>query len=206
VKSESKDALPAAKSGDSATAATPSVASPSAKVTSLGVGLPGLGSGPQPQALRKSATPISPTAGSGAAGESRPPPPVGPPPVTSSLQQAALNAISSPPASPGGSSASAGPPAAAGASAASAPPAVASSGPPGAGPPAGSFQYLDWKTHFFSHEALKAKAVPVGVDPAQRELYLSDEDFKKYFGKTKEEFQALPRWKQIQAKQTAQLY
>ncbi|KAM7064328.1 LOW QUALITY PROTEIN: villin-like protein [Molossus nigricans] len=45
-----------------------------------------------------------------------------------------------------------------------------------------------------------AKNLPVGVDPAQKEFYLSDSDFQDIFGKSKEEFYGMAKWKQQQEK------
>nr|KAF6421521.1 villin like [Molossus molossus] len=45
-----------------------------------------------------------------------------------------------------------------------------------------------------------AKNLPVGVDPAQKEFYLSDSDFQDIFGKSKEEFYGMAKWKQQQQK------
>lgn len=48
------------------------------------------------------------------------------------------------------------------------------------------------------HQA--AKDLPEGVDPAQKEFYLSDSEFKDVFGKSKEEFYSMAKWKQQQEK------
>ncbi|XP_070247159.1 villin-like protein isoform X1 [Myotis yumanensis] len=45
-----------------------------------------------------------------------------------------------------------------------------------------------------------AKDLPEGVDPAQREFYLSDSEFEDIFGKSKEEFYSMAKWKQQQEK------
>ncbi|XP_036287697.1 villin-like protein [Pipistrellus kuhlii] len=45
-----------------------------------------------------------------------------------------------------------------------------------------------------------AKDLPEGVDPAQKEFYLSDSEFKDVFGKSKEEFYSMAKWKQQQEK------
>ncbi|XP_050996111.1 villin-like protein isoform X1 [Acomys russatus] len=52
-------------------------------------------------------------------------------------------------------------------------------------------------------ERLRHQAVedlPQGVDPARREFYLSDSDFQDIFGKSKEEFYRMVKWKQQQEK------
>nr|XP_060638624.1 villin-like protein [Anolis sagrei ordinatus] len=51
----------------------------------------------------------------------------------------------------------------------------------------------------FAKDLLINKAVdelPEGVDPTQKERYLSDEDFYDIFGKTRDEFYQMPKWKQ----------
>ncbi|KAM6176834.1 villin-like protein [Erethizon dorsatum] len=48
------------------------------------------------------------------------------------------------------------------------------------------------------HQA--ASDLPPGVDPARREFYLSDSDFQDIFGKSKEEFYSMAKWKQQQEK------
>jgi hypothetical protein len=42
--------------------------------------------------------------------------------------------------------------------------------------------------------------LPTGVDPYYRERHLIDEDFPKAFGLSRADFEALPKWKQIQLK------
>ncbi|XP_031199965.1 villin-like protein isoform X2 [Mastomys coucha] len=48
------------------------------------------------------------------------------------------------------------------------------------------------------HQALED--LPQGVDPARREFYLSDSDFQDIFGKSKEEFYSMAKWKQQREK------
>uniref|UniRef100_A0A2K6GD46 Villin like n=1 Tax=Propithecus coquereli TaxID=379532 RepID=A0A2K6GD46_PROCO len=48
------------------------------------------------------------------------------------------------------------------------------------------------------HQA--AEDLPEGVDPARKEFYLSDSDFQDIFGKSKEEFYSMAKWKQQQEK------
>ncbi|KAM6169231.1 villin-like protein [Rhynchocyon petersi] len=45
-----------------------------------------------------------------------------------------------------------------------------------------------------------AEDLPEGVDPARREFYLSDADFQDIFGKSKEDFYSMVKWKQQQEK------
>ncbi|XP_003781846.1 villin-like protein [Otolemur garnettii] len=49
-----------------------------------------------------------------------------------------------------------------------------------------------------AHQA--AEDLPEGVDPARKEFYLSDSDFQDIFGKSKEEFYSMAKWKQQQEK------
>nr|XP_015810628.2 villin-1 isoform X1 [Nothobranchius furzeri]XP_015810629.2 villin-1 isoform X1 [Nothobranchius furzeri] len=51
-----------------------------------------------------------------------------------------------------------------------------------------------------------ASELPEGVDPSQREDYLSDVDFENLLGVTRSEFLGLPRWRQIQLKKNAGLF
>ena len=48
--------------------------------------------------------------------------------------------------------------------------------------------------------------IPVGLDPKKKETYLSDKDFMAMFGKNKEEFAALPKWKRDAAKKKYNLF
>nr|XP_023410602.1 villin-like protein [Loxodonta africana] len=45
-----------------------------------------------------------------------------------------------------------------------------------------------------------AEDLPEGVDPTRKEFYLSDSDFQDIFGKSKEEFYRMAKWKQQQEK------
>jgi len=49
----------------------------------------------------------------------------------------------------------------------------------------------------YSLEELRSKDLPDGVDPNHLETYLSEEDFKKLFEMTKEDFYKLASWKQM---------
>jgi len=56
-------------------------------------------------------------------------------------------------------------------------------------------------------ELIKAiEELPEGVDPTQREVYLSAEDFQAHFSCTYEEFMGKPQWKQQQLKKSKQLF
>ncbi|XP_040335724.1 villin-like protein isoform X5 [Herpailurus yagouaroundi] len=48
------------------------------------------------------------------------------------------------------------------------------------------------------HQAVED--LPEGVDPARKEFYLSDSDFQEIFGKSKEEFYSMAKWRQQQEK------
>uniref|UniRef100_A0AAY4CKL1 HP domain-containing protein n=1 Tax=Denticeps clupeoides TaxID=299321 RepID=A0AAY4CKL1_9TELE len=51
-----------------------------------------------------------------------------------------------------------------------------------------------------------AENLPNGVDPAQREKYLSDRDFLAIFGMPREKFASLPQWKQLNIKKGKGLF
>ncbi|XP_020792604.1 advillin [Boleophthalmus pectinirostris] len=48
--------------------------------------------------------------------------------------------------------------------------------------------------------------LPEGVDPSKREKHLSDADFSELFGMTKEEYDAIPQWKQLKLKKEKGLF
>ncbi|KAF3827011.1 hypothetical protein GH733_002497 [Mirounga leonina] len=54
------------------------------------------------------------------------------------------------------------------------------------------------------HQA--AEDLPEGVDPAHKEFYLSDSDFQDIFGKSKEEFYSMAKWRQQQEKKQFGLF
>jgi hypothetical protein len=57
------------------------------------------------------------------------------------------------------------------------------------------------------YEQLKAKKdLPPGIDLAKLEQYLSDEEFKKIFSMTKDEFNNLPGWKRTPMRKNANLF
>uniref|UniRef100_A0ACB8FW99 Uncharacterized protein n=1 Tax=Sphaerodactylus townsendi TaxID=933632 RepID=A0ACB8FW99_9SAUR len=61
----------------------------------------------------------------------------------------------------------------------------------------------------YPRELLINKAMddlPEGVDPTKKEYYLSDADFCDIFGKTKEEFYQMPKWKQQNEKKQFGLF
>lgn len=59
-----------------------------------------------------------------------------------------------------------------------------------------------------SYEELKKKGdeLPVGIDPLQKEKYLSDAEFQKIFKMSKAEFAKLPKWKADTAKKGVGLF
>ncbi|XP_072522857.1 supervillin [Salminus brasiliensis] len=58
----------------------------------------------------------------------------------------------------------------------------------------------------YSIEELTSKPLPEGVDPLHLELYLSDQDFQDVLQMTREEFSALPNWKQLNLKKSKGLF
>lgn len=58
----------------------------------------------------------------------------------------------------------------------------------------------------YSHQELKTRPFPTGVDPAKREEYLTLADFKSIFNMTPEEFTKLPKWKRTQLKKKHGLF
>ncbi|XP_030055121.1 supervillin isoform X2 [Microcaecilia unicolor] len=53
---------------------------------------------------------------------------------------------------------------------------------------------------------LLARPLPEGVDPLRLEIYLSNEDFEKALEMTREEYNALPSWKQVNIKKAKGLF
>ncbi|KAM6339179.1 supervillin [Podargus strigoides] len=53
---------------------------------------------------------------------------------------------------------------------------------------------------------LLARPLPEGVDPLKLEIYLSDEDFEVALEMTREEYHALPSWKQVNLKKAKGLF
>ncbi|XP_031417586.1 supervillin-like, partial [Clupea harengus] len=58
----------------------------------------------------------------------------------------------------------------------------------------------------YSVEELTSKPLPEGVDPLRLEMYLCDEDFQGLLELTREEFNALPNWKQLKLKKSKDLF
>lgn len=53
---------------------------------------------------------------------------------------------------------------------------------------------------------LLARPLPEGVDPLKLEIYLTDEDFEFALDMTRDEFNALPTWKQMNLKKAKGLF
>lgn len=61
----------------------------------------------------------------------------------------------------------------------------------------------------FNFEALNVKNpqdLPSCVDPANKELYLTDVDFQRIFSMGYEDFAELPRWKKLELKKKVGLF
>ncbi|KAI5615300.1 supervillin, partial [Silurus asotus] len=54
--------------------------------------------------------------------------------------------------------------------------------------------------------ALQSRPLPHGVDPLRLEIYLSDEDFEKALEMKREDYEALPGWKQVNLKKAKGLF
>uniref|UniRef100_A0AAY4AXK7 HP domain-containing protein n=1 Tax=Denticeps clupeoides TaxID=299321 RepID=A0AAY4AXK7_9TELE len=54
--------------------------------------------------------------------------------------------------------------------------------------------------------ALQTRPLPHGVDPLQLEVYLSDEDFERALEMTRDEYEVLPGWKQVNLKKAKGLF
>ena len=57
-----------------------------------------------------------------------------------------------------------------------------------------------------SCEAVAGVCTQHAIDPAKKELFLSEKDFHETFGMDKAAFTALPKWKQKSQKQRFQLW
>ncbi|KAM3604897.1 uncharacterized protein V6R79_017682 [Siganus canaliculatus] len=53
---------------------------------------------------------------------------------------------------------------------------------------------------------LQARPLPEGVDPLRLEVYLSNQDFEKALEMTREEYESLPGWKQVNVKKAKGLF
>jgi len=53
---------------------------------------------------------------------------------------------------------------------------------------------------------IRRSGLPEEIVLHKKELYLSDEDFKKVFGLTKQQFNKLPKWKKQMKKKDVHLF
>ncbi|XP_075875729.1 supervillin-like isoform X2 [Nelusetta ayraudi] len=60
--------------------------------------------------------------------------------------------------------------------------------------------------NIFPLAQLQARPLPEGVDPLRLEIYLSDQDFEKALEMTREEYESLPGWKQVNLKKAKGLF
>merc|ERR1712137_421265 len=71
----------------------------------------------------------------------------------------------------------------------------------------GNVSFSDPTETKYGYEVLsKAESRPSDVDPANKEKYLSDEEFQTVFGMHSGDFAALPKWKQQKLKKKKQLF
>lgn len=45
-----------------------------------------------------------------------------------------------------------------------------------------------------------------GIDPTVREQYLTEEEFDKVFGMSRDKFNNMPKWRQVDAKKRVKLF
>ena len=55
-------------------------------------------------------------------------------------------------------------------------------------------------------QRLQEKPTPEGVNPAEKEKHLNDDDFQKALGMSKDEWKKVPKWKQQNIKRKANLF
>ncbi|XP_072219434.1 supervillin-like isoform X1 [Leuresthes tenuis] len=60
--------------------------------------------------------------------------------------------------------------------------------------------------NIFPLAQLQARPLPEGVDPLRLEIYLSDQDFEKALEMTREDYERLPGWKQVNLKKAKGLF
>lgn len=58
----------------------------------------------------------------------------------------------------------------------------------------------------YSPAELRGDELPFGVDGASLDDYVTDEDFKKSFGHSREDYFSLPKWKQTEVKRKSGLF
>jgi hypothetical protein len=64
----------------------------------------------------------------------------------------------------------------------------------------GEYVYPETSGVYYTLEILKQSTLPDGVDPKNRERYLSNDEFNQIFAVSKEEFASYPAWKQSKLK------
>ena len=57
-----------------------------------------------------------------------------------------------------------------------------------------------------AYSILISEDMPSHVDPSKKEVYLSEMEFAQVFGMDREEFTALPHWKQTNLKRSKHLF
>lgn len=62
------------------------------------------------------------------------------------------------------------------------------------------------RTRFRSPDELRERKLPKGCDTKHLERYLNETNFEQIFQCSKEEYEKLPRWKQISLKKAANLF
>lgn len=72
-------------------------------------------------------------------------------------------------------------------------------------PPEVNYKYVVGKD-VFPLDQLQGMKAEDGIDPAKKELYLSDEEFASVFKMGKSEFGTLAAWKQTRAKKDCGLF
>jgi len=58
----------------------------------------------------------------------------------------------------------------------------------------------------YPYSVLSARPLPEDVNTSYIEAYLSDEEFQKNLGQTRDKFNSLPAWKRIELKKKLKLY
>jgi len=58
----------------------------------------------------------------------------------------------------------------------------------------------------YSWEELQKRPLPDGVDPSRLEKYLSEEDFEKHLGISRDNFNAAPHWKKLNIRKEKGLF
>lgn len=69
----------------------------------------------------------------------------------------------------------------------------------------GAFKYQPLKD-FLPYDELVKMRLEDGIDATRREDYLSEDEFAKVFGVSRDAFKQMPAWKQVQAKKKSNLF